>query len=61
MFAVFNMETGDFCSESPVLTAEAKRNGQRATGNAGTIPAFFPFLHAGMHDLKSLASFAKAL
>jgi hypothetical protein len=31
MFAVFDMETGDFCSESPVLTAEAKRNGQRAT------------------------------
>src|SRR5690242_10353969 len=46
MFAVFDMETGDFCSESPVLTAEAKRNGQRATGNGqrwnntGILPVF---------------------
>jgi hypothetical protein len=39
MFAVFNMETGDFYSESPVLKAEAKRNGQR-WNNTSILPVF---------------------
>lgn len=29
MYAVLNMETGDFYSESPVLKTEAKRAGKR--------------------------------
>ncbi|MDD5470955.1 MAG: hypothetical protein PHP05_03425 [Sideroxydans sp.] len=39
MFAVLNIETGDFYSESPALKKEAKRNGKR-WDNASALPCF---------------------
>ncbi|MBI5431164.1 MAG: hypothetical protein HY938_12025 [Nitrosomonadales bacterium] len=39
MFAVFNVETGDFYSESPALKNEAKRTGMR-WNNASILPCF---------------------
>ncbi|MDZ4201458.1 MAG: hypothetical protein U1C96_04830 [Gallionella sp.] len=43
MFAVLNVETGDFYSESPALKNEAKRAGKR-WDNTSLLPTFaFPF------------------
>ena len=39
MFAVLNIETGDFYSESPALKNEAKRNGQ-CWNSTSILPAF---------------------
>ncbi|MDD2894109.1 MAG: hypothetical protein PHF20_09300 [Halothiobacillaceae bacterium] len=39
MFAVLNIETGDFYSESPVLKKEAKRIGKR-WDNTSILPSF---------------------
>lgn len=39
MFAVLNIETGDFYSESPALKKEAKRAGKR-WNNASVLPCF---------------------
>lgn len=39
MYAVLNVETGDFYSESPVLKSEAKRAGVR-WNNASILPRF---------------------
>jgi hypothetical protein len=39
MFAVLNIDTGDFYSESPVLKNEAKRTGSR-WNNTSVLPCF---------------------
>ncbi len=39
MFAILNIETGDFYSESPALKNEAKRSGRR-WNHASILPAF---------------------
>lgn len=39
MFAILNVDTGDFYSESPALKNEAKHAGKR-WGNSSVIPAF---------------------
>ena len=47
-FAILNVDTGDFYSESPTLKSEAKRTG-RPWDNASVLPSFAR-RYARIHD-----------